>query len=84
MYLLIGIVIAIVVGIKLTRGNQPLTFSSSKPLTETELLRKLTLRAGGDKAKVERLIGYEQKRQPNATRRALIVAALERWERDAR
>jgi hypothetical protein len=84
MYLLIGLVIAIVIGVKLTRGNQRPTAAQLKPLTETELLRKLTIRAGGDQAKVGRLIAYEQKRQPDAARRALIVAALERWERDTR
>ena len=81
--LLIGIALAFAVGMKLTRGNK-LNNAPPKPLAETALLRKLTLRASGDKAMVERLIALEQKRQPNATRRSLIVAALERWERDNR
>ena len=83
-YFILGVVIAIVIGIKLTRGNQPIFAKPHKPLAEAELLRKLTLRASGDKALVERLIAFEQKRQPSATRRSCVIAALERWERDTR
>ena len=83
--LLIAIAIALAIGVKLTRGNKAETaYQPAKPLTEAALLRKLVVRAGGDQALVERLIAFEQKRQPNASRRALVIAALERWERDTR
>ncbi len=82
--ILIGIAVAIAVGIKLTRGNKAGQPQTAKPLTEAQLLRKLLIRARGDQAVANRLIAFEQQRQPTATRGDWIIAALERWERDSR
>ncbi|MEM9776942.1 MAG: hypothetical protein AAF902_20360 [Chloroflexota bacterium] len=44
----------------------------------------LMMRARGDQSLVERLIAFEQSRQPDADREAWITAALERIKRDTR
>jgi hypothetical protein len=42
----------------------------------------LLAKAGGDVALVERLVTYEQKRNPTSTRSEWVADALDRWERD--
>lgn len=42
----------------------------------------LLAKARGDEALVERLVTYEQKRNPNGTRNEWVMDALDRWERD--
>lgn len=42
----------------------------------------LLAKARGDEALVERLITYEQSRNPNGTRTEWVADALDRWERD--
>ncbi len=44
--------------------------------------KTLLAKARGDKALVERLIAYEQKRNPSGTRNEWVTDALDRWERD--
>jgi hypothetical protein len=45
-----------------------------------DLLRKV----GGERAVVERLINYEQGKQPDATRLTCLQNAIRRWERENR
>ncbi len=42
----------------------------------------LLAKARGDSALVERLVTYEQKRNPRGTRTEWVADALDRWERD--
>lgn len=42
----------------------------------------LLAKSGGDSALVERLVAYEQKRNPRGTRSEWVIDALDRWERD--
>jgi hypothetical protein len=82
--LCLAVAIALAVGIKLTRGKHEFSFKPRKPLTEAELRTMLKRKAMGDDATLERLIAFERQRQPAANQRQLLLAALERWERDAR
>jgi hypothetical protein len=51
---------------------------------EKQLYADLLLKARGDKALVERWIGYEWQRNPGAERLELLEDALQRWYRDNR
>ena len=42
----------------------------------------LLAKARGDEALVERLVTYEQERNPRGTRTEWVADALDRWERD--
>lgn len=52
--------------------------------TERRLYDALLRKARGDDALVERLIAYEARRHPTASRRQLLQDAIDRWERDNR
>jgi hypothetical protein len=58
--------------------------SISKPGRDSEkqLYQRLLQKAGGNKALADRLVTYEQQRNPRAKRQQLLQAAIERWERD--
>lgn len=60
------------------------TYTQSTPAQEIRLYEKLLMRAGGDRALVDRLIAYEQQQKPTANRLQLLQNALERWYRDRR
>lgn len=49
---------------------------------EAALFDNLLKKVGGDRSVVERLIGYEQKQSPGATRLTCLQNALRRWERE--
>ena len=51
---------------------------------EKQLYQDLLLKARGDKALVERWIGYEWQRNPDAERSELMEDAQQRWYRDNR
>ncbi|MCB8943604.1 MAG: zinc-ribbon domain-containing protein [Ardenticatenaceae bacterium] len=51
---------------------------------EKQLYDDLLLKARGDRALVERWIGYEWQRTPHANRLELLEDALQRWYRDNR
>jgi hypothetical protein len=53
-------------------------------LQEAALFNDLLRKVGGDRSAVERLIGFEQKRQPNATRLTCLQNAISRWEKENR
>ena len=48
------------------------------------LRRNLRVKVFHDEEQMQRLIESERKRQPQATMRVLVEAAIERWERDNR
>ncbi|HFE37592.1 MAG TPA: hypothetical protein ENK06_04105 [Gammaproteobacteria bacterium] len=77
----LGLGIGVVIGLLawLLRGRLgKRTISGLKGNVYQELLSK----AHGDKSLVERLIGYEQKRNPDGVRQDWVADALDRWERD--
>lgn len=76
--LLIGIVYFLV--IERMGGNPSDLFLPQRSIYYNRLMR----RAQGDEALVERLIAFEKKRYPDATRAELERTALRRWERDNR
>lgn len=53
-------------------------------LDQASLYNDLLLKVGGDRDTVERLIDYESQRLPNATRKAWLENAIQRWEADNR
>lgn len=48
------------------------------------LYQELLSKAAGDKDKVERLIEYERRRNPNLNQEESMTSAIERWEQDNR
>ena len=76
-----------------TASTQPIS-SSARPSTPPPTLmpqpvadpiyQRLLARARGNQAQVERLIEYEARRSPHASRTEWIQDALDRWERDNR
>ena len=53
-------------------------------LREASLFDDLLKKVGGDRAAVERLIEYERRQKPNATRLICLQNAISRWERENR
>jgi hypothetical protein len=53
-------------------------------LREATLFDDLLRKVGGDRSAVERLIEYEHRQRPNATRLICIQNAIERWEQENR
>ena len=51
-------------------------------LREASLFDELLRKVGGDRAIVERLIAFERKQQPNATRLICLQNAIQRWDRE--
>jgi len=53
-------------------------------LREASLFDDLLKKVGGDRTVVERLIAFERKQKPNATRLVCLRNAIQRWERENR
>ena len=53
-------------------------------LREASLFDDLLRKVGGDRSVVERLIEYERKQKPNATRLTCLQNAIKRWEQENR
>jgi predicted nucleic acid-binding Zn-ribbon protein len=53
-------------------------------INQAELFNNLLLKAGGDRAAAERLIDFERRALPEATRLVWLENAIRRWERDNR
>jgi len=53
-------------------------------LREAALFDDLLRKVGGDRAAVERLIAFERKQKPNATRLICLQNAIQRWENENR
>ena len=54
----------------------------SGAMREAILFDDLLRKAGGDRSVVERLIDYERKQKPNATRLTCLQSAIRRWEQE--
>lgn len=53
-------------------------------LDQADLYDDLLRKVGGDHAAAERLIDFERRQSPHATRKEWLQSALQRWERDNR
>ena len=53
-------------------------------LREASLFDDLLRKVGGDRSVVERLIEYERKQKPNATRATYLQNAISHWEQENR
>jgi hypothetical protein len=53
-------------------------------LREAALFDDLLRKVGGDRSTVERLIEYERRQRPNATRLTCLQNAVSRWEQENR
>lgn len=53
-------------------------------LKEAALFDDLLRKVGGDRSVVERLIEYERRESPNATRLTCLQHAVSRWEQENR
>lgn len=60
------------------------TSAQTARMAEQQAYRALLAKAHGDRALAERMITYEQKRDPHGTRLIWIQSAIARWERDNR
>jgi hypothetical protein len=58
------------------------TLNNRKGAVERQLYRQLLRRAGGDRQQAERLIDYEQKLYPDASRAQQLQNAIYHWDRD--
>ena len=56
----------------------------SGAMQEAVLFDDLLRKAGGDRSVVERLIEYERRKKPGATRLACLQNAISRWEQENR
>lgn len=74
----VGVGLAIGLGAWVMRGRGGSVGTVGGGGVYQELLSK----ARGDKALVERLVAFEQKRNPNGSRQDWVADALDRWERD--
>ena len=57
---------------------------AENPALLASLRQNLRLKVAYDEEKIDRLIDLERQRLPNASLRALMEAAIEKWERDSR
>jgi hypothetical protein len=53
-------------------------------LREASLFDELLRKVGGDRSVVERLIEYEKRQKPGATRLTYLQNAIQRWEQENR
>ena len=69
---------------RLRRERHPAEDLFSGALQEASLFDDLLRKVGGDRSVVERLIEYERRLRPGATRLTCLQHAIERWERENR
>ena len=69
---------------KLRREPHPSEELFSGAMQEALLFDDLLRKVGGDRSVVERLIEYERKQSPGATRRTCLQNAIQRWEKENR
>jgi hypothetical protein len=58
--------------------------ANTRSKREKQLYAQLLQRARGDEELLERLVGYERRRDPGADRLELLENVLYHWERDSR
>ena len=69
---------------KLRRESHPAEELFTGAMKEASLFDDLLRKVGGDRSVVERLIEYERKLKPNATRLTCLQSAIQRWEKENR
>lgn len=69
---------------KLRREPHPAEELFTGAMREAVLFDDLLRKVGGDRAVVERLIAFERKQKPNATRLSCLQNAIQRWEQENR
>jgi hypothetical protein len=67
---------------KLRGESHPAEELFTGALREAALFDDLLRKVGGDRAVVERLIEYERRQKPNATRLTCLQNAIQRWEQE--
>jgi len=72
------------VGRKLRRQPHVAEELFSGAMREASLFDDLLRKVGGDRSAVERLIEFERKQKPSATRLTCIQNAISRWENENR
>jgi len=65
-------------------STEPRQKRTEDAATLMALRHNLRLKVGYDEEKIDRLIGLERVRMPNASTQALMESAIEHWERDNR
>jgi hypothetical protein len=71
--------------VPISRPTLPLASRSpGSPTLIVKLRQNLRLKVMHDEAKVDRLIDFERKYNPNGSEAELMQAAIDRWERDNR
>ena len=69
---------------KLRREPHPAEDLFTGAMREAILFDDLLRKAGGDRSVVERLIDYERRHKPRATRLTCLQNAIQRWEQENR
>jgi hypothetical protein len=69
---------------KLRKEPHPAEELFTGALREAALFDDLLRKVGGDRSTVERLIEYERRQRPNATRLTCLQNAISRWEQENR
>jgi hypothetical protein len=67
---------------KLRRDKHPAEELFTGALREASLFDDLLRKVGGDRSVVERLIEYERRQRPEATRLTCLQHAVQRWEQE--
>jgi hypothetical protein len=69
---------------RLRRDPHPAEELFTGAMREAILFNDLLHKVGGDRSAVERLIEYERRQKPNATRLTCLQNAISRWEHENR
>jgi hypothetical protein len=67
---------------KLRREKHPAEELFTGALREAALFNDLLRKVGGDRSVVERLIDYERRKSPGATRLTCLQNAIQHWEQE--
>lgn len=67
---------------KMRRDKHPAEELFTGALREASLFDDLLRKVGGDRSVVERLIEYERRQRPEATRLTCLQHAVQRWEQE--
>ena len=79
----LGLVLGVALGVGATiMQGRAGSIAGGRRTTRRGAYRELLAKAGNDQSLVDRLIAFEQKRNPNGTQQKWAEDALERWLRD--
>ncbi len=82
--IVLGLIIGIALGVAgyIMQGRAGSLSGGGRASSRRGAYNRLLVMAHGDEALVDRLIAYEEKRNPNGTRSEWVADALDRLERD--